>query len=79
MKWVEWINTNTDVTIPLSIIADELGIVVSELGMLHQGMGTNTVRAVYLIDQQGIIRLIMYYPQSIGCFVDEVLRDLNAL
>lgn len=79
IKWVEWINENTDVTIPFPVIADELGLVATKLGMLHPGKGTNTVRAVFIIDPKGILRLMMYYPQEIGRSVDEILRSLNAL
>ena len=35
IKWVEWINENSDVTVPFPIIADELGRVSNQLGMIH--------------------------------------------
>jgi peroxiredoxin (alkyl hydroperoxide reductase subunit C) len=79
IKWVEWINENTDVKVPFPVIADELGIVAKTLGMLHPGKGTNTVRAVFIVDPKGKLRLMMYYPQEVGRSVDEVLRSLNAL
>lgn len=79
IKWVDWINENTDTTIPFPVIADELGQVATTLGMLHPGKGTNTVRAVFIVDPKGSLRLMMYYPQEIGRSVDEVLRALNAL
>lgn len=79
IKWVEWINENSDVKVPFPVIADELGLVSKELGMIHPGKGTNTVRAVFIIDDKGIIRLIMYYPQEVGRNVDEILRSLKAL
>lgn len=79
IKWVDWINENTDTTIPFPVIADELGVMSSTLGMLHPGKGTNTVRAVFIVDPEGKLRLMMYYPQEIGRSVQEVLRALNAL
>lgn len=79
IKWVEWINDHLDVKIPFPVIADELGIVAKTLGMLHEGKGTNTVRAVFIVDPKGYLRLMMYYPQEIGRSVDEVLRSVNAL
>lgn len=79
MKWVEWIEEKADVEVPFPIIADGLGTVSSQLGMLHPGKGTDTVRAVFIIDDKGIIRLIMYYPQEAGRSVDEILRVLHAL
>jgi len=79
IKWVEWIKDNMKVQIPFPVIADELGRVSNQLGMIHPGKGTNTVRAVFIVDDKGIIRLIMYYPQEVGRNVDEILRSLKAL
>lgn len=79
IKWVEWINENMGVKIPFPVIADELGKAAIELGMLHPGKGTNTVRAVFVVDDKGILRLMLYYPQEIGRSVDEVLRSVKAL
>ena len=79
IKWVEWINQNSDVTVPFPVIADELGIVASKLGMLHEKKGTNTVRAVFIVDDKGILRLMMYYPQEVGRNVSEILRAIEAL
>ena len=79
IKWIEWIKDNIGVDIPFPIIADDMGKVASALGMVHPGKGTNTVRAVFIIDPQGIIRLMIYYPQEVGRQIDEVLRALKAL
>lgn len=79
IKWVEWINEKMDVKVPFPVIADELGVVSKTLGMLHPGKGTNTVRAVFIVDDKGILRLMMYYPQEVGRSVDEVLRALKGL
>ena len=68
-----------DVQVPFPVIADELGYVSRELGMLHESKGSNTVRAVFIVDGAGILRLMMYYPQEVGRSVDEVLRALKAL
>ncbi len=77
IKWVEWIKDNLDVEIPFPIIADN-GDIANRLGMIHPGKGTNTVRAVFLVDPEGIVRLILYYPQEIGRNVDEILRAIRA-
>ncbi len=79
IKWVEWIQDNLKVNIPFPIIADDMGRVAEKLGMIHPGKGTNTVRAVFIIDPNGLVRLMIYYPQEIGRQVDEVLRALRAL
>ncbi len=79
IKWTEWIKDNLGVKIPFPIIADEMGRVATKLGMLHPGKGTNTVRAVFIIDPKGYVRLVLYYPQEIGRNMQEVLRSLRAL
>lgn len=79
IKWVEWIKENRNVDVQFPVIADELGRVSSALGMIHPSKGTNTVRSVFIVDDKGIIRLILYYPQEIGRNMDEILRALKAL
>ena len=79
IKWVEWIKENLNVDVQFPVIADELGRVSDALGMIHPGKGTNTVRSVFIIDDKGVIRLILYYPQEIGRNMDEILRALKAL
>ena len=79
IKWTEWIKEKLGVEIPFPIIADEMGRVAKKMGMIAPEKGTNTVRAVFLIDPQGKIRISIYYPQEIGRQVDEVLRALKAL
>ncbi|MFW6132091.1 MAG: peroxiredoxin [Candidatus Aminicenantaceae bacterium] len=79
IKWVEWIENELKVPIPFPIIADDQGKIASKLGMVHPGKGANTVRAVFIVDDKGIIRLIVYYPQEIGRNMDEFLRAIEAL
>ena len=79
MKWTEWIKDETGKAIEFPIIADELGRAATKLGMLHPSKGTNTVRAVFIVDPKGVLRLTMYYPQEVGRSVAEVLRALHAL
>lgn len=79
IKWTEWIKEKMGVEIPFPIIADEMGLVSKKMGMIAPEKGSNTVRAVFIIDPEGKIRLSIYYPQEIGRQVDEVLRALKAL
>ncbi len=78
IKWIEWIKENLDVDIKFPVIAAN-DTIANKLGMLHPGKGTNTVRAVFIVDPKGKVRLIMYYPQEIGRNMDEVVRALKAL
>jgi len=79
IKWVEWIKEKLGVEIKFPIIADDLGNVAKLYGMIHPGKGTNTVRSVFIIDPNGIIRVILYYPQEVGRNIDEILRIVRAL
>ncbi len=79
IKWEEWIEENLDTPIPFPIIADASGEVSHTLGMVHPGKGSNTVRAVFIVDDKGIIRLILYYPQEIGRNISEIIRSVKAL
>lgn len=78
IKWVEWIENELKVEIPFPIIADDLGKVAMKMGMLHPGGGAKTVRAVFIIDPEGIIRLILYYPAEVGRNISEIIRVLEA-
>ncbi len=74
IKWVEWIEEKLGIRIEFPIIADDTGKVASQLGLIHPGKGTNTVRAVFVVDPKGVIRAILYYPQELGRNMDEILR-----
>lgn len=78
IKWVQWIKEalNVEITFPVVAANDSVAM---KLGMLHPGKGTNTVRAVFIVDPAGKVRLIMYYPQEIGRNMDEVVRAVKAL
>ncbi|MHA1590369.1 MAG: peroxiredoxin [Candidatus Njordarchaeales archaeon] len=79
IKWVEWIKEKLGIEIKFPIIADDQGRIAKMLGMIHPAKGTNTVRAVFIIDPNGILRVILYYPQEIGRNMDEILRIIKAL
>jgi len=78
IKWEEWIKENLQVEIEFPIIADT-GAVAETLGLIHPKKGTNTVRAVFVVDDKGKIRTILYYPQELGRNMDEILRVVKAL
>jgi peroxiredoxin (alkyl hydroperoxide reductase subunit C) len=79
MKWTEWIKQNIGVEIKFPIIADDLGRVAARLGMIHPGKATNTVRAVFIVDPEAKVRLILFYPQEVGRNMDEIVRAVKAL
>ncbi len=79
IKWVEWIKEKIGIEIKFPIIADDTGRVANILGLIHPNKGTNTVRAVFIVDDKGIIRAILYYPQELGRNMDEILRMVKGL
>ena len=66
------------VEIQFPIIADT-GAVAEKLGLIHPGKGSNTVRAVFIVDAHGTIRIMLYYPQELGRNMDEILRVVKAM
>jgi len=78
IKWEEWIQEKLGVRIEFPIIADD-GRVANLLGMVHPQKGNNTVRAVFVVDAEGVIRIILYYPQELGRNILEILRAVKAM
>jgi len=78
IKWEEWIKEKLDVEIQFPIIADT-GAIAETLGLIHPGKGTNTVRAVFVVDDKGTIRIMLYYPQELGRNMDEILRVVKGM
>jgi peroxiredoxin (alkyl hydroperoxide reductase subunit C) len=77
IKWIEWIKEKLNVEIQFPVIADDTGNVANMLGIIHPGKGTNTVRAVFIVDPSGTTRAILYYPQELGRNMDEILRMIE--
>lgn len=78
LKWIEWIGENIDTEIEFPVIADT-GAVANTLGLIHPAKATNTVRAVFIVDTEGILRAMLYYPQELGRNMDEILRMVEGL
>lgn len=76
---LEW-NDMKNIKIDFPVIAD-LNTKVSTLyGMLQPNVSsTQAVRAVFIIDPEGIIRSIVYYPLTTGRNFDEIKRMIQAL
>ncbi|RDD52256.1 peroxiredoxin [Nanoarchaeota archaeon NZ13-N] len=79
IKWIEWIKEKLGVEIQFPIIADDQGELAKKLGMISPYKGTNTVRAVFIVDPEGVIRAIIYYPQETGRNITEIYRLVLAL
>ena len=67
------------VEIPFPIVADISMKVAKLYGMLQTVASTQTVRAVFIIDPDSIIRAILFYPMSTGRNIDEFKRIILSL
>ena len=80
LAWVYDIYCRTGIRIPFPIIADRNGEIARKYGMISSDVSnTETVRNVYIIDDRGVIRLILVYPMNVGRSIPEILRSLQAL
>jgi len=76
---LQWIGTELKEQILFPVIADDMGRIAAKLGMIHPNKGTNTVRAVFIVDDKSVLRAMFYYPQEVGRNMDEILRTIKAL
>jgi len=80
LAWVYDIYCKTGVRVPFPIIADRNGTIARKYGMISNDVSTTeTVRNVFIIDDKGIVRLILVYPMNVGRCIPEILRALTAL
>ncbi len=80
VAWVRNIREKFGVEIPFPIIADLKMEVARAYGMIHPGAAdTSAVRATFVIDPDGVLRAMVYYPMTNGRSIDEILRLVKAL
>jgi peroxiredoxin (alkyl hydroperoxide reductase subunit C) len=80
IAWVRNIKEKWGVDIKFPIIADLDMKVAKAYGMIQPGASdTAAVRATFIIDPEGVLRAMVYYPMNAGRSVDEIHRLLVAL
>jgi peroxiredoxin (alkyl hydroperoxide reductase subunit C) len=80
VAWVRSIAEKFGVEIPFPVAEDPSMAIARAYGMIHPGaMTTATVRATFVIDPEGMIRALTWYPMSTGRNVAEILRLVEAL
>ena len=73
-------NGMRDVEVTFPVISDLTMEVSKAFGMLQPGASnTQAVRAVFIIDPEGVVRAVLYYPLSTGRHMDEIKRMLTAM
>ncbi|MCW6157936.1 MAG: peroxiredoxin [Thermoplasmatales archaeon] len=80
IAWLLQMEKIYGVEVKFPVIAD-LNMNVAHLyGLLHErASATSTVRAVFFIDPEGVVRALIYYPASTGRNISEILRVLDSL
>jgi peroxiredoxin (alkyl hydroperoxide reductase subunit C) len=80
IAWIRNIEANFDVKLTYPVIADLDTRVSRAYGMIHPAASaTTTVRCVFIIDDEGILRTMIYYPLPNGRSVSEIHRIVQAL
>jgi len=79
IKEIKWKNFE-DIEVKFPLIEDIRMDVAKAYGMIQPGQSnTQAVRAVFVVDPNGIVRTILYYPLSMGRNFDEIKRIIQAL
>lgn len=80
LAWLKDIFRRFGVKVPFPIIEDPSMAIGHAFGMVDAGSSDSaTVRATFVIDPEGVVRAISWYPMNIGRSVDELLRLVTAL
>lgn len=80
LAWVYDIYKTTGIEIPFPIVSDPSMDIINMYGMIAPDISTSTtVRNVFIIDPNGIIRAILVYPLTNGRYIPEIIRLLIAL
>lgn len=79
-KWLVDIESTQDVSMNFPVLADTDRSVAQMYDMIQaDAAATATVRSVFIIDPNGVVRLTLTYPASTGRNFDELLRVIDSL
>lgn len=80
LAWMRALRDDLGITVPFPIVEDPNLEIARAFGMVSAEMhNAASVRAVYFIDPEGIVRAMNWYPLAVGRSVDEMLRIVAAL
>lgn len=80
LAWIRALHDDFGVKIPFPVVEDPTLEIARAFGMVSAEADTAaSVRAVYVIDPEGIVRAINWYPINVGRSVAEILRLVAAL
>ncbi len=79
-NWINDINETQDVEVTFPIIADESKEIAEAYDMIHPNASVNaTIRSLFIIDPNKVVKLIISYPASTGRNFQEILRVIDSL
>lgn len=80
IAWLADIDRRYGVRIPFPVIEDPSMVIGAAYGMVDAiSPDSAAVRATFVIDPDGIVRAISWYPMTVGRSVEELLRLVTAL
>ncbi|RKY20503.1 MAG: peroxiredoxin [Planctomycetota bacterium] len=80
IAWMRNIEQTQGVKVGFPVIADLDQKVAQAYGMVHEPVAvTATVRTVFFIDPEHVLRAMIYYPLSAGRNIDEIMQLIDAM
>lgn len=80
IAWLRNIEQNFNVKVEFPVVADLDQKVAGLYGLVHEAASdTAPVRAIFFIDPKQNVRALLYYPQSLGRNIAEIVRVFDAL
>jgi len=77
IEWLKDIQERYGIQVPFPLIADPDKRLARLLDIIDEASGV-TIRAVFLVNPEGIIRFMAYYPIEYGRKIEELLRITKA-
>lgn len=80
LAWLKDIHDRFGVKVEFPVIEDPSMVIGQAFGMLDPASPDSaTVRATFVIDPQGVVRAVSWYPMNVGRSAEELLRLIRAL
>ena len=79
-EWIKDVNETQNANVDFPLVEDPNKAIAAAYGMLHPNANdTLTVRSVFIIGPDKLVKLIISYPASTGRNFSEILRVLDSL
>ena len=80
MEWITDVNETQNANVDFPLVEDASKAIANAYGMIHPNANdTLTVRSVFIIGPDKLVKLIISYPASTGRNFGEILRVLDSL